>query len=85
MARMIPVGKCGDCGGVVSVPETWMGTQRPPKTCEGCGAIAEETAGLPTMPMKKSHRMMANCLCDRSGVQGTAICPIHGFIGSTSR
>lgn len=45
------VGKCGKCGGIVSTPRVWAGTNRPPETCESCGATASETRGLPTIPM----------------------------------
>lgn len=47
----IIVGKCGKCGGVVSMPSVWGGVNRPPRTCESCGATALETHGLPTLPM----------------------------------
>lgn len=46
------VGRCGNCGGVVSTPRLWYGVPRPPSTCESCGAVADETRGLPTIPMR---------------------------------
>ena len=45
-------GKCSQCGGVVSTPKIWHGVGRPPSTCESCGAVADETANLPVIPMK---------------------------------
>ena len=54
------VGKCGKCGGVVSVPHLWWGVGRPPATCEACGAYADESANLPVLPMrdiKTTNRM----------------------------
>ncbi len=47
-----PVGKCGECGGVVSEPSPWMGMNRPPAICEKCGAVADTPINLPTLPMK---------------------------------
>lgn len=46
-----PVGKCGDCGGVVSVPTVWLGVVPPRPTCEACGAVEDQTARLPVLPM----------------------------------
>lgn len=46
-----PVGRCGICGGVVSVPLVFHSVVRPPPRCEKCGAVADESADLPTMPM----------------------------------
>jgi len=46
------VGKCGKCGGIVSVPTVDWSVNRPVPTCESCGAQADETAHLPTIPMK---------------------------------
>jgi hypothetical protein len=46
------IGKCGKCGGIVSTPSLWFGTTRAPQTCESCGAEADRTAHLPTLPMK---------------------------------
>lgn len=48
----IIVGRCGRCGGIVSTPRIWMGTQRPPKTCESCDAVVNEASGLPVLPMQ---------------------------------
>ena len=52
------VGKCSLCGGVVSTPRVWMGINRPPVRCESCGASADETAGLPVVPMKPLKEAM---------------------------
>ena len=41
-----PVGKCSQCGGVVSVPRIWHGVNRPVPTCERCGAGEDEAASL---------------------------------------
>lgn len=46
-----PVGRCSECGGVVSVPRYCMSTQRPVPTCESCGATADPAAHLPVIPM----------------------------------
>ena len=46
------IGKCGSCGGIVSVPHIWHGVNRPPATCESCGRTADTAAHLPTLPMK---------------------------------
>lgn len=51
MNQLQIVGKCGLCGGVVSVPRLWFGVGRPPATCEQCGAVRDDTAHLPTLPM----------------------------------
>lgn len=88
MARMIPVGRCGECGGVVSVPEVWAGTQRPPERCEECGAEADPARGLPHLPMKRRPKIEANCTCAGVyGLNGTAVCPVHGFnfLGNLNR
>lgn len=45
------VGKCGACGGEVTVPELWWGVNPPKPTCVRCGAVADTTARLPTLPM----------------------------------
>lgn len=45
----IPVGKCSQCGGVVSVPRVWMSVNRPIPRCERCGGYADEAANLPTI------------------------------------
>ena len=47
-----PIGRCSLCGGVVSIPTVWHGTNRPIPTCEDCGAVADEAANLPVVPMK---------------------------------
>lgn len=46
------VGKCSICGGPVVLPSViWMVGRVLPK-CEKCGAVKDETANLPTIPMK---------------------------------
>jgi uncharacterized Zn finger protein len=46
------VGKCSRCGGVVSIPTLIHMVGRVRASCESCGAVADETAGLPTIPMR---------------------------------
>ena len=46
------IGKCGSCGGRVTIPTIWHGVNPPQGTCESCGAVADDTAHLPTLPMK---------------------------------
>lgn len=46
------VGKCGRCGGRVVLPRVWMSVEPPVPTCEDCGAQVDQTAHLPTLPMK---------------------------------
>ncbi len=43
------VGRCGNCGGVVTVPTAFMSVNPPIPTCESCGATAK-TQG-PTISM----------------------------------
>lgn len=43
----LPVGKCSNCGGVVSIPRVFYSVKRPVPTCEKCGAKADETQNLP--------------------------------------
>ncbi len=50
------VGKCGKCGGVVSMPKILGSVNRPPQTCESCGATVQETAGLATLPMNDAPK-----------------------------
>lgn len=54
--NLIPVGKCGACGGVVSVPCVFWSVNRPVPQCESCGRFADETARLPVMPMLPQGR-----------------------------
>lgn len=51
------VGKCGVCGGRVTVPTIWWGVVPPTPTCESCGALVDDTAFLPVLPMKPSRRV----------------------------
>lgn len=48
------VGRCSLCGGLVTVPELWWGITPPPKTCNNCGAIAQDHfyENLPIIPME---------------------------------
>ena len=52
------VGKCSECGGVVSLPLVSHSVVRPVPTCEKCGATADVTANLPVIPMK--HKVCAD-------------------------
>lgn len=45
-----PIGRCSQCGGIVSVPRYWIGVGRPPATCEICGATADHHPNLPVIP-----------------------------------
>lgn len=46
----ILVGKCSKCGGPVTLPKVWMGTQHPTPRCESCHASAKPKYG-PTIEM----------------------------------
>lgn len=46
------VGKCGSCGGRVTIPTIWHGVNPPTAQCESCHAYADDTAHLPVMPMR---------------------------------
>lgn len=46
------VGKCGHCGGIVTVPTMWHSVNPPIPECESCGAQVDQTANMPTLPMK---------------------------------
>lgn len=46
------VGKCGLCGGRVTVPDFWLSVVPPVPSCERCGAAVDDTAFLPTLPMR---------------------------------
>jgi len=48
-ADHIVLGTCGNCGGPVTMPSSWMGILQPPKRCRRCGATAAEHG--PRMPM----------------------------------
>lgn len=50
------VGKCGICGGRVTVPTVFWSVVPPKPTCESCGAVVDETAFLPTLPMRPRRR-----------------------------
>jgi hypothetical protein len=45
------VGKCGICGGLVTVPTVWHSVVPPTPQCQKCHAVKDETANLPTVPM----------------------------------
>lgn len=47
------IGKCSQCGGVVSVETVYWSVNRPVPSCEQCSAVADETAGLPVIPTRK--------------------------------
>lgn len=49
------VGTCGNCGGRVTVPESWYATIPPTPTCVRCGAAAKMTHG-PVLPMEQPRR-----------------------------
>lgn len=46
------IGKCGICGGAVYLDTVYMSTKPPKPRCESCGAVADETANMPVIPMK---------------------------------
>jgi len=50
------IGKCSICGGRVTVPAVWWSIVPPKPTCERCGAVYDEEAYLPTLPMKPAER-----------------------------
>ena len=39
------IGTCSRCGGPVTVPEHWMGTQPPILSCQRCGATKRQPYG----------------------------------------
>lgn len=43
------IGRCGNCGGRVTVPSVWLGIYPPVPTCESCGATAKPSG--PTIDM----------------------------------
>lgn len=47
------IGTCSLCGGPVVTPDVWHGIQRPPRTCERCGAHAVDYG--PVIPMTPAH------------------------------
>lgn len=47
-----PIGKCSQCGGVVSIPTIWWSVSRPVAQCESCGAVLDETWNLPVVPTR---------------------------------
>jgi len=44
------VGRCSQCGGVVSVPTVFLSVVPPVPTCEQCGAVMNRAANLPVVP-----------------------------------
>ena len=50
------LGKCNLCGGKVVIPTVWFGIKPPVPTCEKCGAVEDDTAKLPTLPMRPNKR-----------------------------
>ena len=49
------VGKCSNCGGLVCVPVVWHGVNKPPATCQDCGAVEDISANLPVIPTIKEE------------------------------
>lgn len=43
------IGRCSLCGGNVTLPETWAGTQPPTPGCMNCGAVKRND--LPVIDM----------------------------------
>jgi hypothetical protein len=52
------VGKCSICGGIVSVPTVFLSVVPPVPTCESCGASEDQTANLPTVPMRPREHLV---------------------------
>jgi hypothetical protein len=46
------VGKCGNCGGLVSVPTAWLGAYPPIPRCQACGAAQKDNR--PVLEMNKA-------------------------------
>lgn len=46
------IGTCSNCGGRVSVPTIWFGTEPPIPECSGCGARAKAPWG-PIVQMER--------------------------------
>lgn len=51
-----PIGKCSICGGVVSLPVSYMSVFPPVPTCEKCGATEDRAARLPIIPMVPAQK-----------------------------
>ncbi len=52
-ANNTPIGKCSQCGGIVSFPKAYMSINRPVPQCESCGAtVVNEGRKLPTIETK---------------------------------
>ncbi len=50
------IGRCGNCGGAVTVPDVWMSVNPPVPRCESCGATAKPQGPTIEMnPPKKAH------------------------------
>lgn len=49
-----PIGKCSECGGIVSVPLVYWSVNRPVPKCERCGALADESEMLPIVQTRKT-------------------------------
>jgi len=47
------VGKCGNCGGNVTLPRAWYGIDPPEPTCKSCGAVAK--SHLPVVEMEPAR------------------------------
>lgn len=46
------VGTCSLCGGPVTVPTTWLGTEPPTPSCSRCGAVPKNAHGA-TIQMER--------------------------------
>jgi len=46
------VGKCSQCGGLVTLPEYFHSVVAPVPTCISCGATVDEYDNLPILPTK---------------------------------
>lgn len=44
-------GTCGNCGGLVTTPDVWMGINPPIPTCQSCGATVKNFGG----PVRKMN------------------------------
>lgn len=49
------IGTCGNCGGPVTLPDTWMGIYPPSPSCDYCGSIPVNPYGkvIPMNPKPK--------------------------------
>lgn len=47
------IGRCGVCGGPVTVPAAWYGINPPTPTCQSCGRSAKPTGPVLEMDERK--------------------------------